>query len=72
MTPSQVTAESLLWSYLSGRSMPKILWDAVVWAIEVRPAKNTAHVITLFALSSLWMVRKKRIAMLGQMRLHTA
>ena len=26
-------------------------------------AKNTAHVITLFALSNLWMVRKKQIAM---------
>ncbi|MNY27504.1 Transposase DDE domain protein [compost metagenome] len=35
-------------------------------------AKNTAHVITLFALSNLWMARKKLIAMLGQMRLQTA
>ena len=26
-------------------------------------AKNTAHVITLFALSNLWMARKKLIAM---------
>lgn len=31
-------------------------------------AKNTAHVITLFALSNLWMVRKKLIAMMGQLR----
>jgi len=31
-------------------------------------AKNTAHVITLFALSNLWMVRRKLIAMLGQVR----
>lgn len=29
-------------------------------------AKNTAHVITLFALSNLWMVRHKLIAMQGQ------
>ena len=35
-------------------------------------AKNTAHVITLFALSNLWMARKKLIAMLGQVRLRTA
>ena len=31
-------------------------------------AKNTAHVITLFALSNLWMVRKKLIAMMGEVR----
>ncbi|WP_418150394.1 IS5 family transposase [Variovorax atrisoli] len=31
-------------------------------------AKNTAHVITLFALSNLWMVRRKLIAMMGQLR----
>jgi IS5 family transposase len=30
--------------------------------------KNTAHVITLFALSNLWMVRRKLIAMMGQVR----
>ena len=35
-------------------------------------AKNTAHVITLFALSNLWMARKKLIAMRGQVRLQTA
>jgi IS5 family transposase len=35
-------------------------------------AKNTAHVITLFALSNLWMARKKLIVMLGQVRLQTA
>ena len=29
-------------------------------------AKNTAHVITLFALSNLWMVLHKLIAMQGQ------
>lgn len=40
MTPSQFTAESLLRTYLSGRSMPKILRDAVVWAIEVRLARG--------------------------------
>lgn len=28
-------------------------------------AKNTAHVITLFALSNLWMARKKLMAMMG-------
>ncbi|MNL26134.1 hypothetical protein D3C87_1476460 [compost metagenome] len=42
MTPSQLTAESLLRSYLSGRSMPKILRDAVVWAIEVRLTRGDA------------------------------
>jgi IS5 family transposase len=31
-------------------------------------AKNTAHVITLFALSSLWMVRKRLLAMTGEVR----
>ncbi len=30
--------------------------------------KNTAHVITLFALSNLWMARRKLIAMQGQVR----
>ena len=40
MTPSQFTAESLLRTYLSGRSMPKILRDAVVWAIEARLARG--------------------------------
>jgi IS5 family transposase len=35
-------------------------------------AKNTAHVITLFALSNLWMARKKLMAMMGQARLQTA
>lgn len=40
MTPSQFTAESLLRTYLSGRSMPKILRDAIVWSIEVRLARG--------------------------------
>lgn len=31
-------------------------------------AKNTAHVITLFALSNLWMARKKLLALAGQIR----
>ena len=35
-------------------------------------AKNTAHVITLFALSNLWMARRKLIAMMGQVRPQTA
>ena len=35
-------------------------------------AKNTAHVITLFALSNLWMARKKLMAVMGQVRLQTA
>lgn len=30
--------------------------------------KNTAHVITLFALSNLWMARRKLIAMTGLVR----
>ncbi|MGJ7498712.1 IS5 family transposase [Variovorax sp. RT4R15] len=35
-------------------------------------AKNAAHVITLFALSNLWMARKKLMAMMGQVRPQTA
>ncbi len=35
-------------------------------------AKNTAHVVTLFALSNLWMVRKQLMAMTGVVRLKTA
>jgi IS5 family transposase len=35
-------------------------------------AKNTAHVVTLFALSNLWMVRKQLIAMTGVVRPKTA
>ena len=35
-------------------------------------AKNTAHVITLFALSNLWMARKQLIGMQEQGRLKTA
>ena len=31
-------------------------------------AKNTAHVVTLFALSNLWMARKKLIAMMVEVR----
>jgi IS5 family transposase len=31
-------------------------------------AKNTAHVITLFALSNLWMARKRLLTMTGKMR----
>jgi transposase, IS5 family len=31
-------------------------------------AKNTAHVITLFALSNLWMARKRLLAMAGSLR----
>jgi IS5 family transposase len=35
-------------------------------------AKNTAHLITLFALSNLWMVRRKLLAMTGALRLQFA
>jgi IS5 family transposase len=31
-------------------------------------AKNTAHVVTLFALSNLWMARKKLLAMAASLR----
>jgi IS5 family transposase len=31
-------------------------------------AKNTAHVITLFALSNLWMARRRLLAMTGSLR----
>ena len=35
-------------------------------------AKNTAHVITLFALSNLWMARKRLMAMMGVVRVQGA
>ncbi len=35
-------------------------------------AKNTAHVITLFALSNLWMARKRLMAMMGAVRAQAA
>lgn len=35
-------------------------------------AKNTAHVVTLFALSNLWMARKKLMAMAAVVRPQTA
>ena len=35
-------------------------------------AKNTAHVVTLFALSNLWMVRKQLMATVGAVRPKTA
>jgi len=31
-------------------------------------AKNTTHVVTLFALSNLWMVRKQLMAAMGAVR----
>ncbi|MFV0676093.1 hypothetical protein [Variovorax sp. tm] len=40
MTSSQFAAESLLRTYLSGRSMPRILRDAVVCVIEARLTNN--------------------------------
>lgn len=35
-------------------------------------AKNTAHVVTLFALSNLWMARKKLMALMGEVRAKAA
>ena len=35
-------------------------------------AKNTAHVVTLFALSNLWMARKRLIAIMGEVRAKAA
>ena len=35
-------------------------------------AKNTAQIVTLFALSNLWMARKRLLAMTGELRLKTA
>lgn len=35
-------------------------------------AKNTAQILTLFALSNLWMARKRLLAMTGQVRLKAA
>lgn len=34
-------------------------------------AKNTAQIITLFALSNLWLARKRLLAMTGALRLRT-
>lgn len=34
--------------------------------------KNTAHLVTLFALSNLWMARRRLAAMMGAVRLQTA
>mgnify|MGYP001766214080 CR=1 FL=1 len=31
-------------------------------------AKNTSHLLTLFALSNLWMARKRLLAMTGELR----
>ena len=31
-------------------------------------AKNTSHIVTLFALSNLWMARKRLLAMTGELR----
>jgi len=35
-------------------------------------ARNTAHVVTLFALSNLWMARTQLIAMMAVVRPNTA
>lgn len=35
-------------------------------------SKNTAHVVTLFALSNMWMARRKLMAMAGVVRPQTA
>ncbi|HSX59000.1 MAG TPA: transposase, partial [Tahibacter sp.] len=35
-------------------------------------AKNTAQILTLFALSNLWMARKRLLAMTGELRLKAA
>ena len=37
-----------------------------------RLAKNTAHMITLFALSNLWMAHKKLMEMMGEVRVQRA
>ncbi len=44
----------------------KAKWQFVLAKVKFKGlAKNTAHVITLFALSNPWMVRRKLIAMMG-------
>lgn len=35
-------------------------------------AKNTSQILTLFALSNLWMARKRLLAMTGELRLKIA
>jgi len=37
-----------------------------------RLAKNTAQILRLFALSNLWMARKRLLAMTGELRLKAA
>lgn len=51
--PSQFTAESLLCTYLHGRSTPMILRDAVVWVIAARPASNETPMIEVTTHASL-------------------
>ena len=43
-------------------------WDALARLETGLPglAKTTAHIVTLFALSNLWLVRKKLLAMTGE------
>lgn len=36
MTPFETTAESLVRIYLDGRTMPRVLQDAVVWVVASR------------------------------------
>lgn len=35
-TPSELAADEAVRTYLRGRTMPPLLYDAIVWAVEMR------------------------------------
>jgi|GEM_PF-4728339 len=35
-TPSELAADEAVRAYLRGRTMPPVLYDAIVWAVEMR------------------------------------
>lgn len=35
-TPSELAADDAVRAYLRGRTMPPVLYDAIVWAVEIR------------------------------------
>ena len=48
--------------------MIRLTLAALDSSIAMALPKNTAHVITLFALSNLWMARKQLMPMMGAVR----
>lgn len=45
MTPSELAADALVRDYLNGRSLPRILHGAVVWAAERRLSSGKLPVL---------------------------